>query len=197
MFHKTCENIIQKAVDNKIVQNSLKQEYIYGLELSIAALINYSTIVIIGVIMHMTVEAAVFLIIYTTMRRYIGGFHFNSQIICYLSNFVMCPVVLVAIKYLGYNQSIYCTIVCVSLILLWILAPIPAEHKSIDMTEERVYRCISHIMIIAVSIIFITCMRFNTYAAKLIMVSILMVTLFAVAGILNLKMKGISKPQGQ
>lgn len=189
MFHKACEHIINKAADNDLIQEALKPEYVYGLELIVSAVINYSTIIAIGAIMNMTAEAVAFLIIYTTMRRYIGGFHFNSQIICYLSNFIVCPLVLCMIKYLYFNAVVYTVIFTVLSVLLLRLAPIPAENKAIDEKEEKIYKMVSYFLIIIIAVIYIICLHFNFYAAKVITISVFMVSVFAIAGSLKLQFR--------
>jgi len=195
MLYGICSRVIQSAVEGGLISMEATEEYVYGLELTISAIISYVTVIAIGFMMHMPLEAAMFLIIYTTLRRYVGGFHFNSQLVCYLSNYFICPAVLLAVKYLGFNAVFYSIIISLSSLLLWLSAPIPSANKPLDDKEKKIYRLVSRLMIAFVCVVFFICLNISIWVSKIITISVFVVAVFAVIGIINLRVR--KKYQGQ
>ena len=181
MVHKISEHIITYAISNGLLDADKSEEYIYGLELSLLVLLNDLTVCIIGAVMGMFWESVVFLFLYTLLRRYIGGFHFSSQLLCYLSMCVMCPIVLLIVKCSGENILICSAVTAIATSILWIAAPIPSPEKSIDNKERNMYERISKILIMIMVISYILLCIFQLlYWAKVVTVCVSAVTVFAV-----------------
>lgn len=81
-----------------------------------------------------------FIAFYIPLRRYLGGFHFNNNIICLLtSSFVtiICPLI-------GYNYNIhFFTIVIIFIFLVistYFIAPIDHPNKKLTFFEKNIYK---------------------------------------------------------
>lgn len=180
MFHNVSKKIIQYATNCDIVTDEKQEEYIYGLELTLSVLLSNITVFMIGILMKMPIEAITFIFIYQTLRRYAGGFHFESQVLCYLSTYIMCPVAFFAIKYLECSNLVYFIIMIASSVLLFIVSPIPAVNKPLDDKEKKIYGKIARILILSAVIAYIICFSYFQYASKIIAVSVGMVAVFAI-----------------
>lgn len=189
MFHKISERIIAYAVKNNSLDKDKADEYIYGLEISLSVLASYISIIIIGLLMGMFWQSALFLFIFVTVRRFAGGLHFGSQLMCYLSMCIMCPLVLLIIKYTENNSILYSIVMAVSTIILLIISPVPAIEKPLDKKEKLVYGGISRIIIIIITVIYILlCILKLIYIEKIISVTIFAVALFAILGKIKLNL---------
>lgn len=183
MFHSISERLIDYAVKNNYLDKEQRDEYIYGVEISLSVLSSYISILIIGLLTGMIWQAAVFLVLYVAVRRFAGGFHFQSQIVCYLSTCLMSFLLLMIIKYSGNDFIQYSIIMAVSTVLLLILSPVPAVEKPIDDKERVVYGIISRIIISAAAVIYcILCFLQNIYTAKIIAVTICAVAVLSIFG---------------
>lgn len=183
MFHKISERIIAYAIKNNTLDKGKAEEYIYGLEISLSVLASYLSVILIGILMSMLWQSALFLFIFVSVRRFAGGFHFSSQIVCYLSMCIICPVILLIIKYSGNNIVICSVIMAVSTVILFILSPVPAIEKPLDAKEKIVYGRITQIMIIIIAIIYAAlCFFHQLYIMKIIAITICTVAIFEIAG---------------
>lgn len=183
MLHTISERIIEYAVENNALDKDKADEYIYGLEISLSVSVSSVSVFIIGLSMGMLWESVLFLFLYVSVRRFAGGFHFSSQIACYLSMCIMCPIILLIIRYGGNNAALYSVIMGISALVLLILSPVPALEKPLDAREKTVYGRIARIIIIAVCIIYaVLCFFQHTYISKIIAVTICAAAVFAVLG---------------
>lgn len=189
MFHTISERIIAYAVKNNTLDKDKTEEYIYGLEISLSVFVSYISVLIIGFFMEMFWQSALFLFIFVTVRRFAGGFHFSSQIACFLSMWVICSTVLLIIKYSNNSVILYSVIMAISTIVLLILSPLPAIEKPLDAKERIVYGRIARIIILVVAVTYTAfCLFQNMYVAKIIAVTICAVAILAILGKVKFKM---------
>ncbi len=183
MFHKISEQIVAYAIKTDALDQEKETEYIYGLELSLSVLTSYLSVIIIGIIMGMIWQSALFLLLFVSVRRFAGGFHFSSQIICYLVTCIMSTLVLLIIKYTGNDVFICSVIMGLSTLTLLILSPVPAIEKPLDDKEKIIYGRISRIMLIIVLGIYVAlCFFQKMYTAKIISITIFAIAIFAILG---------------
>lgn len=194
MLHKLSERIVAYAVEINALDNNKAEEYIYGLELTLAVLLNDISVIIIGFLMGMIWQAILFLFLSSLIRRFAGGFHFSSQIRCYLSMCIMCPLILLIIKYSANNVLAWSVIMAVSTLILLIVSPVPALEKPLDEKEENVYGFISRIIIIAAAAAYaVLCGFGQVYIAKIIAITVSVVAIFAILGKVKHKLYGQKK----
>ena len=193
MFHKISERIITYAIKNSTLDKDKADEYIYGLEITLSVLASYLSVIIIGLLMGMLWQSVLFLFLFVSVRRFAGGFHFSSQIMCYLSMCIMCSLVLLIIKYSENNVMLYSIIMTISIIILLMLSPVPAIEKPLDTKEKIIYGRIARIMIIVIAVIYaVLCFFEHIYIAKIIAITVCVIAIFVVLGKMKYKMyKGL------
>lgn len=183
MFHNVSKRIIEYTVKNDSLDDEKAEEYIYGLELSLTLALNYISILIIGFLMGMLWQAVLFLFIYTSIRRFAGGFHFNSSVICYLSMCIMCILTLLIIKYSVNNVWLYSSVMAVSTLIILIISPVSAVNKPLDEKEKIVFGRISRAMVIIMAVIYSAlCIFGQIYIAKIIAITMFYIAIFAILG---------------
>lgn len=128
-------------------------------------------------------QSVLYLFVFVTVRRFAGGFHFNSQLICYLSMCIICPIVLLIIKYTENSVMLYSIIMAISTLVLLIVSPVPAIEKPLDEKEKIVYGSIARIIITVIAVIYAVLCNFEQiYIAKIISVTIFVVAIFTIMG---------------
>lgn len=183
MFHGISEQIILYAVKNNAIDKEKAAEYIYGLELSLSVLSSYLSVIIIGAVMGMLWQSMLFLFLFVSIRRFAGGFHFKSQVMCYLCTCIICTVAFSIIKY-SLNNILSCTVVMVlSTLVLLVISPIPAIEKPLDDKEKIIYGRVSRIILVIISVAYAVLYFIqNVYISKIVAVSILTVAILAICG---------------
>ncbi len=183
MFHHIANGIVGRAIKQKIIHEQQKEEYTYGLELSMTVLLNGITVVVIGILMGMPFETIGFWLIYNILKKYTGGFHFNSSAVCYISTCIMCVLVLYLIRICSFDTLLYSVLAVVSGGITFALSPVPAIQKPLDEKEEQVFGKIARILVLVTVILYFICILCHlNYVAKIFAFGIISVALFAIAG---------------
>lgn len=89
-MNKSVIKIVDKMIDSQIIGVADRELYEFGIQQGTTLLLNVLTTIGIGLLMGMFWESLIFLILYTPIRVYAGGFHAQTQIRCYfLSVFIV------------------------------------------------------------------------------------------------------------
>lgn len=154
--------IINLLAEREQIDEKNREIYIYGFNILIQRCIY--TILFLGIsfLLKMPVEGIIFMIVYSNIRRYSGGYHCNNNFGCYLcSCFVM--VFALVLMYLGRNTTnIYMNllVLIISGSIIVILAPIDNKNKLLDKIEIKLYKQKTLIRVMVT--IFITILLENT-----------------------------------
>lgn len=151
------KNVPGKIADSLVLSGAVPAEdkalYEFGIRQGILLVINIATAVLIGMIMGMVWQTIVFLIAYTPIRSYAGGYHAGTQLICYLLSIPMILAVLLGVRFIPWNGYVFSILIVCAGIAVFLLAPVEDRNKPLDQLERAVYgkkaRMISVILIAA------------------------------------------------
>lgn len=182
-MHFISERIVRYAVENGIVDDEKTEEYIFGLEITLLLIINYATAIFIGVLFGMVKESIIFVFLYCFLKKYTGGFHFNSQFACYISMCVMCSAVLLIIKHTVEDGFLYSIFMMVSSVVMFVLSPVQAIEKPLDDKEKKVFGFIAKCLTLLLTVTYFLCYAFCFYGvSKIIMVTACSLAIFVILG---------------
>ena len=99
MFERISAIIVDRLEDKRIIQMETKEVCAYGLRQIFSTILNAGTMLLIGVFMHMTIEAILFTIAYIPIRIFSGGYHASTPQRCWAFSAVMLFMVLCIVKY--------------------------------------------------------------------------------------------------
>ena len=95
-------NISNKLVDlfikNSIIEEKDREIYHYGIAQGFIMILNFITVIIIGLIFKMLLESLLLIIIYIPIRIYGGGYHCRPPKGCYIFSIIMQIVILLLIN---------------------------------------------------------------------------------------------------
>lgn len=190
MFKSVSGTIVNNAIEKGIINSEDKEEISYGLNTFFTLTINVASALVIGLLFHMLIEIALFIFVYKSLRKYIGGSHAKNAKRCYISSCIIYVAVLFCIKYYLVSSVLTTILTCSSMALLWIVAPVEAPKKPLDKIEYNVFKHRSHISIAVCLCIFLFLHylpnHYSYYYSNVIAVSVYAVTIFAIIGILQL-----------
>ena len=126
---------------NERVESDKLDIYIYGYEIAISNFIIFSIAIIMGFIFSQFIESVIYLIVFSIMRKYCGGYHAETYLKCnlifVLSTFVIMMFIKIVIYYPIYIHLLLSVFVVVSVI--W-LAPVENKYKSLTDKEKKKHR---------------------------------------------------------
>ena len=149
-------NVPGKIADSLVHAGAVPSEdkalYEYGIRQGILTVINIVTAVLIGLILGMVWQTIVFLIAYTPIRSYAGGYHAGTPLMCYLLSIPMIIAVLFGIRLIPWNGYIFTFVIICAGIAIIMLAPVEDANKPLDQLERAVYRKRSRMVLVVLSI---------------------------------------------
>lgn len=139
------KTLTTKAADILCAHGLIAEEerdiYLFGIETALLKMFHYTTMLITGLCFGMAGLTAVFLLAYTVLRAYAGGYHAATRKRCYLISWLMIFCVLLILRF--FPDSVMFRVSAVLLIpvclLIFLLAPVGNINKPLDQTEQKRY----------------------------------------------------------
>lgn len=142
------EKLTDKLIKTQIIDEEEKELYIYGFKQGFILLINIITVIIIGLHFKMIWQSIVFMISYSLLRAYAGGYHTSTQLRCYLFSIIMIMSVLWGLSQIPRNGTICFVITMISGIIIFKFAPVEDQNKPLSQLEQTVFKERTNIILI-------------------------------------------------
>ena len=142
MFSTQIERLADVIIENKLSKTNDREIIIYGLTTGIEIIFNIFTTMILGFIFGLVFESLVFLIAFSMIRTYAGGYHCVKAINCYLFSSTIVILVLSIVKFTPdkYVFIISVILLILSLPILLTFMPLDTKTKSLDADEKKYFR---------------------------------------------------------
>lgn len=135
-----AEYLTKSLIKNNIVGEEQREEYIYGFQLLLGKTLNYTTLLLVSLYFKVLVPGIVFMMVFLPLRGRTGGYHAKTSMWCYaatvVSYLVMIQVVAPVIQRRGY---LYILIVVISVIVVFIFAPV--NHPNLQLDRQEIQTC--------------------------------------------------------
>lgn len=187
MLKPLSRTLVNSAIKNGIAKQQEAEEYIFGINVFLTIVVNIASALLIGIIMGMPFEIALFIFVFKMLRKYVGGSHSKTALRCYITSCITYVIALMLIKYCPSHGAVVTTITFICYIVICLISPVEAENKPLDDLEKKVYkrRSIVSISIVIVAFMILRNMIQAVYWSNVIAVSVITVTVFAIRGKLN------------
>lgn len=196
--------MVTKRVINKIISSMKKNisddiddEIIsYGLEIIITKAVFFAIIIFLGIITKCLPDVIAFIIAFTVIRQYGGGYHADTRIRCFILSVLtlFLDIVMIKLAELGFISMLFLIIITLlSVVYIWIVAPIDTKNKRLDADEIVHYgkRVKVVILILCLIVCILLFFKINNYA-RAIMFGIVTEAFLMIAGaVQNYKSGGI------
>lgn len=134
----------QKATEwlirNDIVQSNEREIIEFGIQEGKWMLLNIIVTIVLGIVFGVFWQGLVFLGLFILLRSYAGGYHADTRARCYIFSLSIISISFFLIKHLEWTRQGYLLAAILSGILIFLLAPVANESKSLDAIEIRVYK---------------------------------------------------------
>ncbi len=139
MLNKAAQKIADKMILQDIIPEEDRELYEYGMVQGVILVINWLTAILIGAFFGMFWQPVAFLLLFTAVRVYAGGFHAGTQLQCYIYTSVLQFGVMAAIKFISIPMAVYIILIGIAALCLFLIAPVEAENKPMTAEEHQKY----------------------------------------------------------
>ena len=143
-----------KIYKNKAVLNYDDEIFLYGIEVIAASLLNVLLLLFIGIISGTIYQALVYFVSYATLRKFIGGYHCNTNFKCITFNVSKYIFFIWLYPHVEINKLLMISIIIITLILIIWGAPFEHKNRPISESERFKYKKYSFI-ITSIYVVFI------------------------------------------
>lgn len=148
---KLFTTLTDYMVAQQIIPAEDQAIYQYGLQQGFVLLLNILTILALGLLNHMLLESVVFLLAYTPLRTFAGGFHARTQLRCYFGGIVLTQAVLLAMHWIPHTSVVLTLLGLAAFFIIFALSPVADANKPLTLKERNVYRRKAHALLIGLS----------------------------------------------
>ncbi len=142
MLSSRIGKLADAIMENETNPNIDKDIIVYGLNSAIQLGASAITTITLGLLFGLTLEIIVFMVSFTFIRTYAGGYHCKKAISCYLMSSVVIVGVLSIAKFIPNELMLILdlTMLVIAIPILYKFAPIEALTKPLDIVEKKFYR---------------------------------------------------------
>lgn len=168
MLVKTIEQLVEMLISNKKCDFEDRDIIVHGITASISIGINIVTAVLLGILYDMIIESFIFLVSFSFIRTYAGGYHCKNPISCYFLSNGVVAVVLLTLKVTGieYVQQISIWLLVISIPVLLKLSPVDTPTRLLDTKEREYFRkqTLRYLLYELLCVIVLLFMRYERFA---------------------------------
>lgn len=145
MIRSAAVALAKQWAKNGVIHAADIEAYQYGLELMISTLINISVMIGLSIAFGHVWLFIPYLAAFIPLRLSAGGYHAEHHLSCTLFNAIVYFASLIVVNMLKSPVTNLACIIesCVSLSVIFLLAPVPARNKPLSTTERKRNRHIS------------------------------------------------------
>lgn len=142
MLKKQIERLTNVLIEKGISKPEDKEIVIFGLCTGIELFLNIITTIMLGLLFGMIFESILFLISFSFIRTYAGGYHCKKAISCYFLSSGIVVLVLSIVKFtpIGYILGISLIMLLISVPIISKLAPVETETKPLNEVERNYFK---------------------------------------------------------
>ena len=140
MEHKVATHICVYMSRNGIIRDDLLDVYTYGVELLLSFFTSTFLILFTGILLGRIAHTIIFLTIFILVRKFTGGYHANTHIICKLFTVgtYLTVMLLSFIAEVTLSDYLIITLSGIPIIALW--GPIENPNKPLSMTARKKHK---------------------------------------------------------
>lgn len=139
-MHRISVYLTDYLIVNRIITDDVREDHIYGFEVLLGKIINYTTLLFLAYINDNFVHTLLFMMTFFPLRARTGGYHCKKAFTCYLGTFAIYMVVTKVITQLFIEHiSIMILSMLLSAVIIFFLAPI--NHPDLGLDKEEIVQC--------------------------------------------------------
>lgn len=189
MYNRLASNIAKVMLDNKTIDSSKIDIYIYGIELIIAYLCYFVVLILNAILTKTILETVFFCLGFMLLRRFAGGYHTSTYLKCqllFVANQYLFVVLIKTITIEVYNYVLV-FILGFSVLSIWIFAPIDHENRRFNQKERVHFQRISRVYSLVVVIVAVILFKFSQLLTLSYLIGVFSASCSIIAGYIQQK----------
>lgn len=189
MQHYLSESIADFLLYQKIINTQEKEIYVYGIQLVISSVINLLICIIISLLLDEFVNGILFFILFSSLRRFTGGIHCKTFIMCNMVFSGIVTLVLLINRLFGTvfgEPALFVVTILFCLTCILLFSPVYNKNKELTSIEIRKFKIIS-IVVYIIHLSFYLVAFFLNYRLNIIIIVDLVVAFMIIWGVINNK----------
>lgn len=179
------DSLTAQSIQNGVISEGDAAIYRYGLKHLLLMPIYFLSYIFIGIMTDNLFWLCVYLLAFTAIRVYAGGFHLKHRSTCFVFTMGMVALTSILLKNYGtfYNPGIWIVIMAAAYAVIMWLAPVDSSKRVFDGAERIYFRKIA--VIIANTELFLFVVAFmtkNFYLAFVFVLAFLEEAVFLLVG---------------
>lgn len=142
MILKLSRKIANWLSNSGVILETDHSLYEYGIFCVLFNLFPIALALLIGCIFHIPMESFLFILPFWMIRKFCGGFHFQSPTLCTCVSTVVFALFILGIRF-AIQFSLYRIVtvcVLVSLVPILTLSPVDSEKRCLTQKEKRIFK---------------------------------------------------------
>ncbi len=154
MVTKISNILVDWLISKEAIQSRDRKLYEYAAYSLIITISPIFLVAIIGGIMGVFVESILMIIPFMVIRKFSGGFHLKSALICFLCSIALLFCFLFAVTRLSVGMPLH-IIFSISIFILLSLSPVDSEERRLSATEKKKYKKTTYILVMIFAILYV------------------------------------------
>jgi accessory gene regulator B len=148
MFTSIAQHITEVLADNKIIDRTKLDIYVYGYEVLLSGIFSFIVAIIMGLLFSQFLAAVIFVSVFILMRSFTGGYHADTYFKCNLIFAINSAAVMILCKFVTEYPLLYHIIIgIISFSVIAICSPIENIYKPIDGQSKKSHKITSLILL--------------------------------------------------
>lgn len=190
MQHHLSQSIADFLLCQKIINKKEKEIYIYGIQLFLSSIVNLLICITISSLLDELANGILFFVLFSSLRRFTGGFHCKTFIMCNIVFSMIVTFVLLVNRFVGniFGELVFfIATVFFCLICICLFSPVYNKNKKLTNIEIKKFKIISIVVyMIHIFFYFLILIIFN-YRLNIILTGDLIVVFMILLGVVNNK----------
>lgn len=191
MINSLSKNIVKFLIGRGTVPQGNEALYVYGLFLAISTALFFALAIFVGAFLGLLTESIIFLISFSLIRMFSGGYHSKYEWLCELTSSIAIIAVMLLLKFLKHNPintKIIFLFSLIAVVTIVTFSPIESDNKKLSDKEKKLFKLITSV--IALSEVTVMALSPNSVSSP-IFISLIYQSILVLLAIINRKIKNI------
>ncbi|MCD7837233.1 MAG: accessory gene regulator B family protein [Lachnospiraceae bacterium] len=135
MVEKLVNNLVGRMVREKLIDDKMREEYIYVLQIYLEKIVTIGSILLISIFLGCLFQTILFLLFFTGLRQRTGGYHANTFLLCYLESVGTYIIIFFINPILAENGLVVYVGVIIASAIICLIGTV--NHPCMHMSKEE------------------------------------------------------------
>lgn len=188
MLNYLSRSITDFLLLKEAIKTEEKEIYIYGVQLIISSIINFLICIITSLLFGELLNGLIFFVAFSSLRKFTGGFHSRSFLICNIVFTMIVVVALISNMLIGAifaGTPMIVLLIILTMLCLILFSPVYNKNKVLTDNERKKFRIISIIVYSIHTLIYFGALIIFDIELTIIPICDLLVAIMIIWGIIN------------